>query len=251
MPRSGDEPVFANMANLDDLAEHAELTSGAWPHPGANPIQVSLPERVATALGLSAGERIPLRDRSTERSSQVVLAGTWRPRDAADAYWLLAPGVGTGSVASTTSYGPFVLDPADFAATFPGAVSASWLVEPDLASVDAADLPAVRAALTGAATAVPEAADLGTSGQTATKMERLLDRIGRADLVGRSALATPLLLILVLGGYTLVLVAALLHEDRRPQTALLRAAAPPVGSWPAWPPARRRWWSPRPSCSGR
>ncbi|MEV4655793.1 ABC transporter permease [Micromonospora sp. NPDC049301] len=221
--RTGDEPIFANLATLDDLAGHAELTSGAWPRPGANPIQVSLPERVATALGLSAGERIPLRDRSTERAGQVELAGTWRPRDAAEAYWLLAPGVGAGSVGSATSYGPFVLDPADFAATFPGSVSASWLAEPHLAGVDAGDLPAVRSAMTAAAAAVPEAAQLGTSGQTVTKMDRLLDRIGRADLVGRSALATPLLLILVLGGYALVLVAALLHEDRRPQTALLRA----------------------------
>ncbi|MEU8333220.1 ABC transporter permease [Micromonospora sp. NPDC048839] len=223
VPRTGDEPVFANLATLDDLAAHAELTSGTWPLPGANPTQVSLPERAAGALGLSVGQRIPVRDRATERRSELVLAGTWRPRDPADAYWLLAPGVGTGSAGSGTSYGPFVLDPADFAAIFPGSVSASWLVEPDLAGVDAADLPAVRKALTEASTAVPEAAQLGSSGQAVTKMPQLLDRMGRADLVGRSALATPLLLILVLGGYALVLVAALLHEDRRAQTALLRA----------------------------
>ncbi|MET8231352.1 ABC transporter permease [Micromonospora sp. NPDC005298] len=221
--RPDDDPIFANLATLDDLAGNAELTSGAWPSPGANPVQVSLPERVAGALGLSVGERIPLRDRATERASQLVLAGTWRPRDPSDAYWLLAPGVGTGSVGSATSYGPFTLDPADFEATFPGAVSASWLAEPALGDVDTADLPAVRKALAAAGTAVPEAAQLGSSAQTATKMEGLLDRIARADLVGRSSLATPLLLILVLGGYALVLVAALLHEDRRPQTALLRA----------------------------
>ncbi|MFG1913385.1 FtsX-like permease family protein [Micromonospora sp. NPDC048898] len=223
VPRTGDEPVFANLATLDDLAVHAELTSGAWPRPGGNPIQVSLPERAAGALGLSVGQRIPVRDRATERRSELVLAGTWRPRDPTDAYWLLAPGVGTGSAGSGTSYGPFALDPADFAAVFPGSVSASWLVEPDLGGVDVADLPAVRKALTVASSAAPEAAQLGTSGQTVTKMPQLLDRIARADLVGRSALATPLLLILVLGGYALVLVAALLHEDRRAQTALLRA----------------------------
>lgn len=221
--RPDDEPIFANLATLDDLAGHAELTSGAWPRPGADPVQVSLPERVAGALGLSVGERIPLRDRATERASQLVLAGTWRPRDPNDAYWLLAPGVGAGSVGSGTSYGPFTLDPADFETTFPGAVSASWLAEPALGDVDTADLPAVRKALAAAGTAVPEAAQLGSSAQTATKMDGLLDRIARADLVGRSSLATPLLLILVLGGYALVLVAALLHEDRRPQTALLRA----------------------------
>ncbi|MEU8254135.1 ABC transporter permease [Micromonospora inaquosa] len=223
IPRTADDPVFASLATLDDLANHAELTSGAWPQPGANPIQVSLPERVAGALGLTVGERVPVRDRATERRGELVLAGTWRPRDPADAYWLLAPGVGAGSAVSGTSYGPFTLDPADFAATFPGSVSASWLAQPDLGGVDVADLPAVRKALTEALSAVPEAAQLGSSGQAVTKMAQLLDRIARADLVGRSSLATPLLLILVLGGYALVLVAALLHEDRRPQTALLRA----------------------------
>ncbi|WP_433317166.1 FtsX-like permease family protein [Micromonospora sp. CA-269861] len=223
IPRTADEPVFASLATLDDLTDHAELTSGAWPRPGANPVQVSLPERVAGALGLTVGERVPVRDRATERRGELVLAGTWRPRDPADTYWLLAPGVGAGSVGSGTSYGPFTLDPADFAATFPGSVSATWLAQPDLGGVDTADLPAVRKALTEAVTAAPEAAQLGSSGQTMTKMPQLLDRIARADLVGRSSLATPLLLILVLGGYALVLVAALLHEDRRPQTALLRA----------------------------
>ncbi|WP_444950450.1 FtsX-like permease family protein [Micromonospora ureilytica] len=223
IPRTADEPVFASLATLADLASHAELTSGAWPSPGANPVQVSLPERVAGALGLTVGERVPVRDRATERRGELVLAGIWRPRDPADAYWLLAPGVGAGSAGSGTSYGPFTLDPADFAATFPGSVSASWLAQPDLAGVDTADLPAVRKALTEAVSAVPEAAQLGSSGQAVTKMPQLLDRIARADLVGRSSLATPLLLILVLGGYALVLVAALLHEDRRPQTALLRA----------------------------
>ncbi|WP_430500669.1 FtsX-like permease family protein [Micromonospora trifolii] len=223
IPRTADEPVFANLATLADLASHAELTGGAWPSPGANPVQVSLPERVAGALGLTVGERVPVRDRATERRGELVLAGTWRPRDPTDAYWLLAPGVGAGSAGSGTSYGPFTLDPADFAATFPGSVSASWLAQPDLGAVDTADLPAVRKALTEAVSAVPEAAQLGSSGQTVTKMPQLLDRIARADLVGRSSLATPLLLILVLAGYALVLVAALLHEDRRPQTALLRA----------------------------
>ncbi|MEU7944511.1 ABC transporter permease [Micromonospora taraxaci] len=223
VPRPDDEPVFANLATLEDLAGHAELTAGAWPRPGANPVEVSLPERVAGTLGLTVGERIPVRDRATERRGELVLAGTWRPRDPTDAYWLLAPGVGAGSAGSGTSYGPFTLDPADFVTTFPGSVSASWLAQPDLGGVDTADLPAVRKALTEVTTAVPEAAQLGSSGQAATKMETLLDRIGRADLVGRSSLATPLLLILVLGGYALVLVAALLHEDRRPQTALLRA----------------------------
>lgn len=223
--RDDDDPVFATLAALDDLPRHAELTGGAWPAPGASPLQVTLPEKVAGVLGMSVGDRVPMLDRRSDEASTVVLVGTWRPRDAADPYWRLAPGVGAGSAADAgTSYGPFVLDPADFVATYPGSVSASWVVEPDLAAAAGAGrLSDVRQALTAALTEVPEAAGLGSSGQTVTAIDRLLDRVTRADLVGRSSLATPLLLIIVLGGYALVLVAALLHEDRRGQTALLRA----------------------------
>ncbi|MEV6799219.1 FtsX-like permease family protein [Micromonospora rifamycinica] len=220
--RTGTDPVFATLATLDDLPRHADLVEGGWPTPGAGPLQATLPEKVAGALGLRAGDRVPMRDRSADRRTEVLLSGTWRPRDPADPYWRLAPGLGA-SVDADAPRGPFVLDPADFAATFPGSVSAAWVVAPDLAAVGADRLPALRRAVATAATGVPEAAGLGSSAQAVTALDRLIDRIGRADLAGRSALATPLLLIVVLGGYALVLIAALLHEDRRAQTALLRA----------------------------
>ncbi|WP_420115466.1 FtsX-like permease family protein [Micromonospora sp.] len=220
--RTGKEPVFATLATLDDLAGHADLVDGDWPTAGAGPLQATLPEKVAGALGLRTGDRVPMRDRSADRRTEVVLAGTWRPRDPADPYWRLAPGLGTDADSDAT-HGPFVLDPADFAATFPGSVSAAWVVAPDLTAVGGDRLPALRRAVATAATGVPETAGLGSSAQAATALDRLIDRISRADLAGRSALATPLLLIVVLGGYALVLIAALLHEDRRAQTALLRA----------------------------
>ncbi|MER7440810.1 FtsX-like permease family protein [Micromonospora avicenniae] len=227
--RPGGEPVFANLSTLENLAGHADLVAGVWPVPGARPTQVTLPEKVAAALGLEPGERVPLRDRRTERNEAVVLVGTWRPHDPGDPYWRLAPGVGAGAASddaaatSGTSYGPFVLDPKDFEATFPGSVSASWMVEPDLTTVEPSRVSTVRQASADVAADLPAAADLGASAQTVTRIDQLLDRISRADLVGRSALTTPLLLIVVLGGYALVLVAALLHEDRRAQNALLRA----------------------------
>ncbi|MEV0152435.1 FtsX-like permease family protein [Micromonospora sp. NPDC050686] len=220
--RQDDDPVFANLALLDDLPGHAELTAGTWPVDGATPTQVTVPERVAATLGLTVGERVPLRDRSTEKASEVVVAGTWRPRDPASPYWRLAPGV-TAAVGNDTSYGPFALTPADFARTFPGPTSASWVVTPDLGRADPARLDGIRRAVAAAGAELPTATGLGSSAQLVTSMDQLLDRLGRADLVGRSALLTPLLLILVLGGYALLLVAALLHEDRRDQNALLRA----------------------------
>ncbi|MFU8850646.1 FtsX-like permease family protein [Micromonospora sp. SL1-18] len=222
--RIGNDPMFANLATLTDLSAHAELTAGSWPTPGTTPLQVTLPEKIAGQLGLRIGDRVPLYDRSAERAGAVVVAGTWRPRDPGEPYWRLAPGVGDSKgIDAVTSYGPFALDPADFARTFPGSTSAAWLVAPDLASVEPSRLAGVKAAVAAVAEEIPEATGLGSSAQTVSNLDRLADRLGRADLVGRSALLTPLLLIVVLGGYALVLVAALLNEDRRAQTALLRA----------------------------
>ncbi|MEU3456041.1 ABC transporter permease [Micromonospora sp. NPDC006766] len=221
--RVGTDPMFANLAMLADLPAHAELTSGSWSLPGATPLQVTLPERVAGQLRLRIGDRVPLYDRRAEQAGAVVVAGTWRPRDPGEPYWRLAPGVGESDPGAVTSYGPFALDPADFVRTFPGSTSAAWLVTPDLASVEPSRLAGVKAAVADLAEKLPDATGLGSSAQTVSNLDRLADRLGRADLVGRSALLTPLLLIVVLGGYALVLVAALLTEDRRAQTALLRA----------------------------
>ncbi|MFI2667219.1 FtsX-like permease family protein [Micromonospora carbonacea] len=219
--RAGDDPVFAELTTLEDLSGHAELVAGRQPTGGAVPTQVLLPERVAAVLGLTVGERVPLRDRATERTGEVEVVGLFRPRDPAGSYWRLVPGA--VAAGSETSYGPFLLDPADFDRTFPGTTSAAWLVEPDLAAVGPGRLDAVRRAVATEVADLPGATGLGSSAQTVTTMDRLIDRLTRADLVGRSSLLTPLLLVLVLGGYALILVAALLNEDRRGQTALLRA----------------------------
>ncbi|TDC38552.1 FtsX-like permease family protein [Micromonospora sp. KC213] len=221
--RTDDEPVFADLATLDGLPAHADLVAGGWPTAGASPAQVAVPERVAGALRLTAGTRVPMTDRRSGQAAEVVVAGVFRPRDPGDAYWQLAPAAVGAEESDRSSYGPFVLDPADFAHTFPGSTSISWLAEPNLTEVAPSRLPVVKQAVAAALVQVPEEAGLGSSAQSVTGLDRLIDRLGRADLVGRSALLTPLLLIVVLGGYALLLVAALLNEDRRGQTALLRA----------------------------
>ncbi|EWM65191.1 LigA protein, partial [Micromonospora sp. M42] len=223
--RTDDDPMFANLATLDDLPAHAELTAGAWPVPGSNPLQVTLPEKVAAQLGLEVGERVPLYDRGAERASTVVVAGTWRPRDAAEAYWRLAPGGGGRARATRRSprTGRSRSTRPTFARTFPARPRRPGWWTPTLVAVEPARLPAVTTALNEITEKLPEATGLGSSTQQVSHPGPAGDRLGRADLVGRSALLTPLLLIVVLGGYALVLVAALLNEDRRAQTALLRA----------------------------
>ncbi|MFC7545572.1 FtsX-like permease family protein [Plantactinospora sp. GCM10030261] len=229
------EPVFIAVATLDELPEHADLTAGAWPRSrpadrdgqwtGGAALEVALPGRTADLLGVTIGDRIPLRDRAAQRDSQVVVAGIWRPRNATDAYWRLAPGGGGGGGGSAeTLLGPLVLAADDFDATFAAeTVTANWLAVPDLGEVGRTQLTALPRAVAGLVGRLPEQTGLGSSGRVDTGLDRLADRLGRTGLVGRSALLTPVLLVVVLGGYALVLIAALLHEDRRGQTALLRA----------------------------
>ncbi|HEX5595625.1 MAG TPA: FtsX-like permease family protein [Micromonosporaceae bacterium] len=214
--------LFASMVVLDDLSSYADLRAGSWPQSGGDPLQVALPQPVADRLGVGVGDRIPLLDRATDRASDVTVAGVWQPRNLRDPYWRLVPEVTGGNVTSTT-IGPFVLHSDDFARVFTGTTSAAWLVDPELDAASVAQIRDVWREAAAIAERLPEEAGFGSSAQTSVRLDRLLDRLTRADLVGRSALLTPVLLLVVLGGYALVLIAALLGEDRRAQNALLRA----------------------------
>lgn len=216
----GGEPVFAAMVTLDDLAEHADLVAGSWPVAGGQPMQVALPEETAGKLGVGVGDRVPLLDRATERRSEVAVGGLWRPRDMSDPYWRLTPEL--GAAAGTATIGPFVLHPDDFARIYQGSTAAAWLVTPDLSGASVAEIHAAYRDAEAATVRLAEATSTDTT-RANTRLGVLADRLSRADLVGRSALLTPVLLIVVLSGYALILIAVLLSEDRRGQTALLRA----------------------------
>ena len=101
--------------------------------------------------------------------------------------------------------------------------SVAWLVEPDLTAATHSQLDRVSHAVAVLADTLPDTVGLGSSGLVTTQIDDLVERLPRAALVGRSTLVTPMLLVLVLGGYTLLLVAMLLTEQRRWETALLRA----------------------------
>ncbi|GAA4602310.1 ABC-type lipoprotein release transport system permease subunit [Actinoplanes octamycinicus] len=208
--------VYASLVQLADLSEHADLVSGAWP---AGNGDVALAEPAATALGLRSGATLRLLDRNTKRTVARKVSGVWRPRDTADPYWLLVPDVFAGRLPQTSTYGPIVAaDPGFFAGA-----SGGWLIRPDLADPTMASVrrAADRAAAIGKA--LPETSGMGTSATVSTGLPDLVDRLTKADLVRRSTLVTPVLLVVVLGGYALSLVAVLLAESRRSETALLRA----------------------------
>ncbi|MEV6602183.1 FtsX-like permease family protein [Actinoplanes sp. NPDC051346] len=215
--------VYGSIVFLEGLDRHAVLSAGAWPRPGSATMETVLAESVASILRVKVGDTIPVTDRVTSRASHLRVVGIWRPRDLRDPYWLLTPDVATGMTPRSATYGPIVIDRADFGAGFSGNASAGWLVAMETEGADVADIARMADAADELTTALPQAAGLGTSGLVNTQIGALGEKLARADLVGRSALVTPMLLIAILSGLALVLVAALLIDHRRGESALLRA----------------------------
>jgi predicted lysophospholipase L1 biosynthesis ABC-type transport system permease subunit len=214
--------TYARVMFLDKLADHARLVAGSWPVPGARPRQVVVGEAAAQTLGLRAGSVVPLANGVSKHTEQVVVSGIFAATAAADPYWLLAPETAQGAEAGRNTYGPLVLTREDFFDGWSELGSNAWVVTPDLSGAQPAALAAARETVQHLAD-VPTQLGFRNGGQVSTHLERLVDRIQQASLVGRSDLLTPLLLIAILGGYALLLLAAMLTEGRRQETALLRA----------------------------
>ncbi|MFF5216122.1 FtsX-like permease family protein [Micromonospora sp. NPDC000442] len=219
--RSG--ATYASVMFLDDLPAHARLTSGAWPQTGADPVQTAIAEVAATTLRVGVGDRIPITDGLSGQVTEVVVTGVFTPVDPDAAYWRLAPETATGSLPQAATYGPMTVTRDDFVTHFLANASAGWLVEPDLAGVGPTALDRLAEAATRITTSSSAQAGLGDSAVVTGDLVDLVHRLRQATLVGRSALVTPMLLVVVLGGYALLLVAILLTEHRRGETALLRA----------------------------
>ncbi|WP_433527877.1 FtsX-like permease family protein [Micromonospora sp. CA-263727] len=216
--------IYASVMFLDDLPAHARLTAGAWPQPGAPAPQTAVAAVAAAALRVGVGDRIPITDGLTGQVTEVTVVGVFTPVDPGAAYWRLAPETAHGSLPQAATYGPLTVARDDFVAHFLANASAGWLVEPDLSAIGATSaLDRLAGAATRIVTTTPEAAGLGDSAVATSDLTVLVPRLQQATLVGRSALVTPMLLVMVLGGYALLLVAVLLTEHRRGETALLRA----------------------------
>jgi hypothetical protein len=219
--------AFASMVVVHDLPSYGTLLAGQWPRSGATPVQVSLPERVASALHVTAGDRVAATDRATGRRHDVVVAGVWRPRNTDGPYWRLLPGAVRADAGSADNW-PFTLAEADFATEFPGASSAAWLVVPQLTGAVGGIVTAGRA-MPDAGRRAADRAGLGSSGQVATSMDQLAERLDRAGHAGRSSMLSAGALLLVPYVFALFMLAAALHKGRWREVALLRARGAAVG----------------------
>ena len=218
-----DLTVFASYEGIED---HATLVDGAWPTPGADPVEATLSEGAAAALGVGAGDTLHLVSRLDEsRARDVAITGVWRP-DPADPWWVGDRLALTGSEAggSFTTRGPIVIAADDLvtgAASQP--LDAQWRAIPDVAGFTPGNVDEVAALAASAQDRVNAALPFSNRAQVLTKLPTILAAVDRSVLVAQSGILLLLVQFGVLAAYAIVLVAALLLERRRTETALLRA----------------------------
>jgi hypothetical protein len=220
------------LSALEGLERHAVLSAGRWAQAGQQPIEATLSEGAAAALGLGVGDTVSLVDRLDQaRTVDVVVAGTWRA-DGTDPYYLDDPleltGIEQGE--AFVVRGPFVLAPDDLLAIGgrrPLDVSWRGLVRVDGLRADrlaatATDIGSLRERITAG---LPNDVDPTVT----TRLPQLLMTVERSALVSRSGVLLLTAQFAVLAGYAVVLVAGMLAERRRSETALLRARGAGTG----------------------
>ncbi|MER6914049.1 FtsX-like permease family protein [Streptomyces sp. NPDC000594] len=221
-----DEPDLTSFAVLD--RSRLRLTAGAWPGGGdGSPVEVALPEAAAKQLKLSPGPRvIKLTDRLGGDPVRIRITGVYRPADSRDPYWQLddLAGRGVRTEAVFTTYGPLVTDPRAFRADRISKGELAWLATADFDALESGRIDALRAAAKKSQahlTALPALKDAGVVARTG--LPETLDRLERALLVSRATLLIVSLQLVLLAGYTLLLVARLLSSERAGETHVLLA----------------------------
>ena len=223
---------LTQLASFQGIEDHAALVDGRWPAAGQTPIEATVSEGAAAALGVRTGDTLSLVNRlDASRRVDVAITGTWRA-DPADAYWLADPLAIEGSETSGrfTTRGPLVVAEADLTTGALGEpLDAQWRAIPDVNGFDPDTLDAVAADVRGLAGRVNAALPGSNQASVATKLPDILASVDRSVLVAQAGILLLLVQFGVLAAYAVILVAALLLERRRSETALLRSRGAGTG----------------------
>ena len=218
-----DLTLFGSYEGIED---HATLVDGRWAHPGASPVEATLSETAAALLGVQAGDRLALVSRlDGGRTVEAVVTGTWRA-DPADPWWLgetlALTGLETGG--RFTMRGPLIVAEEDLrTGPLAEALDAQWRATPAIDGFRPETLDEVAALATGAEGRIDAALPSSNQATVSTKLPAILASVDRSVLVTQTGILLLLVQFGVLAGYAIILVAALLLERRRTETALLRA----------------------------
>ncbi len=220
------------LGSFEGIEGHATIVDGRWAEPGAAPVEATLSEAASGVLGVRTGDRLSLAGRlDPGRRVEVVITGTWRA-DLADPYWLGEPLVlvGTETSGRFTTRGPLVVAAEDLTTgALVAALDAQWRAIPDVDGFRPDTIEVVGSALDGLSARINAALPQSNQASVASKLSTILDSVDRSVLVTQAGILLLLVQFGVLAGYAVVLVAALLLERRRTETALLRARGAGLG----------------------
>jgi len=222
--------VFGSYAAIED---HADLLDGSWPDPGADPMEVAVSSATADALAVRVGDELELTSqRGADRSAAIMVVGIWEPIDPTDPYWQNDPLELTGVTAASSflTHGPLVVDRQDLLQrTVSGNVSLEYRVLPEFDRLAVDDVNSLRADSAALERRLGDALGDRAFFQVSTELHEILASANRSLLVSRSGVVVLTIQFAVLAGYALLLVAGLLVDQRRVETALFRSRGAGVG----------------------
>ena len=225
----GDATRLVVFGSYEAIERHAKLVEGSWPASNAaqGPVQAALSAPAAAELKLALGG--VLKVASTADPSHIVdarVVGLYRVGDRQDPYWWADPleldGIAVSG--SFTTLGPLVVTRDDLLGrVVTGKAELAWRVFPSFERIGLADLPRLRGALGGLEGRMAGEVGAFRYVTVETKLDTILAGLERSLLVSRTSVLVITAQLAVLAGYALVLVAGLLIERRRIETALLRS----------------------------
>lgn len=214
----------------DGLPEHATLTAGAWPgeavgQPGG-PSDAALAEPAAQALGLEVGNVIPAiaRPGSQQRSVAIRIVGLYTATAPGDAYWNEDVQLLTGlhDNGRYRTFGPALMSQGGLLALIgTDELDLRWRVFPDFDALAVDDAGPLSRNIDGLAGRLLD--DTGAPFTVNSALAGILRDADRSLLVSRTSVVLLMAQLALLAGYAIVLIAALLVDHRRVDTALLRA----------------------------
>jgi hypothetical protein len=226
---TGDYPPLTKFAFLDGLATHATLISGAWPVDGGpgRTLQVVVTEAAATQLAVAAGTTLSLVSRiEPARHISVLVVGIVALPDRSDPVWGADPLLldGIRAEGPFTTIGPlFTGRDGMLAQTVVASATMTWTAIPLFERL----APAAMSGLSASVASIPGrmTAALGHEQSIAvrTDLPALLAGVGDGLAQAGTSSAVAAGQLLVLAGYALLFVAALVVERRRASWRLLVA----------------------------
>lgn len=229
LPDQGDDELtgLVVFGAFEALDRHATLEEGAWPEGGTDPLQATVSRAAANGLGLEIGEELGVTSqRAGDRSVAVRIVGIWQPNDLADPYWSRDELALTGASQSSSfvTHGPLVVEWDDLLGrTVSRSVELTYRALPAFDNLAVDDVGWMRSDTAALDRRLADALGERTYFQVDTELDAILADVNRSLLVSRSGVVVLTIQFAVLAGYALLLVAGLLIDQRRVETALLRS----------------------------